>query len=173
MIEIVHFNRLLFTDFEITIHNVIRLIFFRHKYTALSFPSWSGMATQNSKAWAQQRIQNRQCEIGKWSTFFFGLPFLDCNAVEDCFVEDLMSDLPIALTISDVLLIFVFLDAIPNIQITTYIMMTLNIPEVVRRSEMDKLTYLMDQYCKLQSDEKDHCHFIKAIGYKYSAVANP
>jgi hypothetical protein len=27
MIEIVHFNRLLFTDFEITIHNVIRSIF--------------------------------------------------------------------------------------------------------------------------------------------------
>lgn len=99
---------------------------------------------------------------------FFGLPFLDCNAVEDCFVEDLMSDLPIALTISDV-----FLDAITNIQITTYIMMTLNIPAVVRRSEMDKHTYLMDQYSKLQSDEKDRYHFIKAIGYKYSAVANP
>lgn len=104
---------------------------------------------------------------------FFGLPFLDCNAVEDCFVEDLMSDLPIALTISDVLPIFAFLDAITNIQITTYIMMTLNIPAVVRRSEMDKLTYLMDQYSKLQSDEKDCYHYIKAIGYKYSAVANP
>ena len=60
------------------------------------------------------------------------------------------------------------------IQITTYIMMrTLNIPAVVRRSEMDKLTYLMDQYSKLQSGEKDHYHFIKAIGYKYSAVTNP
>jgi hypothetical protein len=69
---------------------------------------------------------------------------------------------------------FAFLDAIINIQITTYIMMrTLNIPAVVRRSEMDKLTYLMDQYSKLQSGEKDHYHFIKAIGYKYSAVTNP
>jgi hypothetical protein len=42
--------------------------------------------------------------------------------------------------------IFVFLDVITKIQITTYIKIrTLHQPAVVRRSEMDKLTFLMEQ----------------------------
>jgi hypothetical protein len=39
----------------------------------------------------------------------------------------------------------------------------------IRRSEMENLSYLMDQYSKLQPNEIDRYQFVKAIGYKYSA----
>ena len=42
-------------------------------------------------------------------------------------------------------------------------------PAVIRRSEMEKLSYQMDQYSKLQANEIDWYQFVKAIGYKYSA----
>jgi hypothetical protein len=45
-------------------------------------------------------------------------------------------------------------------------------PAVIRRSEMEKLSYLMDQYSKLQANEIDRYQFVKAIGYKYSAKTN-
>ena len=36
----------------------------------------------------------------------------------------------------------------------------------IRRSEMEKLSYLMDQYSELQANEIDRYQFVKAIGYK-------
>ena len=51
-------------------------------------------------------------------------------------------------------IIFAFVDVITKIQITTYIKIrTLHQPAVVRRSEMDKLTFLMEQYAKYQNGE--------------------
>ena len=56
------------------------------------------------------------------------------------------------------------------IQITTYIKIrTLYQPAVVRHSEMDKLTFLMEQYAKYQNDERNRHQYIKTIGFKYSA----
>ena len=40
-------------------------------------------------------------------------------------------------------------------------------PAVIRRSEMEKLSYLMDQYSKLQANEIDRYQFVKAIGYRF------
>jgi hypothetical protein len=40
------------------------------------------------------------------------------------------------------------------------------------RSEMEKLSNLMDQYSNLQANEIDRYQFVKAIGYKYSAKTN-
>jgi hypothetical protein len=38
--------------------------------------------------------KEKDCDIGEWLASFFGLPFLDASDIEDCFVEDLMSDMP-------------------------------------------------------------------------------
>ena len=66
--------------------------------------------------------------------------------------------------------IFAFLDVITKIQIiTTYIKIrTLHQPAVGRRSEMDKLTFLMEKYAKYQNGERNRHQYIKAIGFKYS-----
>ena len=67
--------------------------------------------------------------------------------------------------------IFAFLDVITKIQITTYIKIrTLHQPAVVRRSEMDKLTFLMEKYAKYQNGERNRHQYIKAIGFKYSCL---
>jgi len=34
------------------------------------------------------------CDIGKWLSLFFGLPFLPQEQIEECFVEDIMSEVP-------------------------------------------------------------------------------
>jgi hypothetical protein len=41
-----------------------------------------------------KEYKEKDCDIGKWLASFFGLPFLDASDIEDCFVEDLMSDMP-------------------------------------------------------------------------------
>jgi hypothetical protein len=52
-----------------------------------------------------------------------------------------------------------------NHQTTTYVKVrTIHMPAVIRRSEMEKLSYLMDQYSKLQANEIDRYQFVKAIG---------
>jgi hypothetical protein len=38
---------------------------------------------------------------------------------------------------------------------------------VVRRSEIDKITFLMEQYAKYQNGERNRHQYIKAIGFKY------
>jgi hypothetical protein len=43
------------------------------------------------------------------------------------------------------------------------------IPAVMRRSEKEKMDYLMVQFAKLQNGEIDRQHFLKAIGFKFSA----
>ena len=66
--------------------------------------------------------------------------------------------------------IFVFLDNLLKIQTTTYIKVRcLEIPAVMRRSEKEKIDYLMVQFAKLQNGESDRQHFLKAIGFKFSA----
>jgi hypothetical protein len=68
------------------------------------------------------------------------------------------------------LTIFIFLDVLSKIQTKTYVKVrTIHMPAVIRRSKMEKLSYLMDQYSKLQANEIDRYQFVKAIGYKYSA----
>ena len=39
----------------------------------------------------------------------------------------------------------------------------------MRRSEKEKMDYLMVQFAKLQNGEIDRQHFLKAIGFKFSA----
>jgi hypothetical protein len=66
--------------------------------------------------------------------------------------------------------IFIFLDVLSKIQTTTYVKVrTIHMPAVIRRSEMEKLSSLMNQYSNLQANEIDRYQFVKAIGYKYSA----
>jgi hypothetical protein len=66
--------------------------------------------------------------------------------------------------------IFIFLDVLSKIKTTTYVKVrTIHMPAVIRRSEMEKLSYRMDQYSKLQANEIDRYQFVIAIGYKYSA----
>jgi hypothetical protein len=68
--------------------------------------------------------------------------------------------------------IFAFLDVITKIQITTYMYIkirTLHQPAVGRRSEMDKLTFLIEKYAKYQNGERNRHQYIKAIDFKYSA----
>jgi hypothetical protein len=64
---------------------------------------------------------------------------------------------------------FIFLDVLSKIQTTYLKVRTIHMPAVIRRSEMENLSYLMDQYSKLQPNEIDRYQFVKAIGYKYSA----
>ena len=66
--------------------------------------------------------------------------------------------------------ISVFLDNILKIQTTTYIKLRgLGTPAVLRRSEREKTTYLMDQFNKMQEGEHNRYQFLKAIGFRYSA----
>jgi len=37
------------------------------------------------------------------------------------------------------------------------------------RSEKEKIDYLMVQFAKVQNGESDRQHFLKAIGFKFSA----
>lgn len=39
--------------------------------------------------------KNHDSEIGKWLGHVFGLPFLDAEEVQDCFVFDFISDKPV------------------------------------------------------------------------------
>jgi hypothetical protein len=41
-----------------------------------------------------KEYKEKDCDIGKWLASFIGLPFLDASDIEDCLVEDLMSDMP-------------------------------------------------------------------------------
>jgi len=36
----------------------------------------------------------KTCDIGKWLSLFFGLPFLPQEQIEECFVVDIMSEAP-------------------------------------------------------------------------------
>ena len=66
-------------------------------------------------------------------------------------------------------LFFAFLDVITKIQITTYMYIkirTLHQPAVGRRSEMDKLTFLMEKYAKYQNGERNRHQYIKVIDFK-------
>ena len=48
--------------------------------------------------------------------------------------------------------IFIFLDVLSKIQTTTYVKVrTIHMPAVIRRSEMEKFSNLMDQYSNLQA----------------------
>ena len=49
---------------------------------------------------------------------------------------------------------YLFSSMLSKIQTTTYVKVrTIHMPAVIRRFEMDKLSYLMDQYSKLQANE--------------------
>jgi hypothetical protein len=39
---------------------------------------------------ANYEYKDKSCEIGKWSSQFFGFPFLPAEEIEDCFVEDIL-----------------------------------------------------------------------------------
>jgi hypothetical protein len=37
------------------------------------------------------KYRDKDSEIGKWLTLFYGLPYLDAEEIEDCFFMDTMS----------------------------------------------------------------------------------
>jgi hypothetical protein len=48
----------------------------------------------NQTVGLSSEYKDKSCEIGKWLSQFFGLPFLPAEEIEDCFVEDIMSEAP-------------------------------------------------------------------------------
>jgi hypothetical protein len=146
-----------------------------------------------------KEYKEKDCDIGKWLASFIGLAEPRCSLLADYILKNYVasnSKFPPNLWVQLPSLdskrttnaaesfhahyneqfyaahptILAFLDVITKIQITTYIKIrTLHQPAVVRRSEMDKLTFLMEQYAKYQNGERNRHQYIKAIGFKYSA----
>jgi hypothetical protein len=130
-----------------------------------------------------KEYKEKDCDIGKWLASFIGLAEPRCSLLADYILKNYVasnSKFPPNLWVQLPSLdskrttnaaesfhahyneqfyaahptILAFLDVITKIQITTYIKIrTLHQPAVVRRSEMDKLTFLMEQYAKYQNGE--------------------
>jgi hypothetical protein len=63
-----------------------------------------------------------------------------------------------------------FLEVIKQIQCITYIKLrSLENESLVRRSEMEKLTFARDQYQKYTSATQTRRDYIASMGYKFSA----
>jgi hypothetical protein len=79
--------------------------------------------------------KDKSCEIGKWLSQFFGLPFLPAEEIEDCFVEDIL--------MKNVLLFLIMylIHMCLKIQATTYVKMrSLDMPALLENRKRKRWT---------------------------------
>ena len=82
-------------DFEQAMHNVLMSVFPACKIDCCRFhlgQSWWRKILQTVRLSSEYKAKS--CEIGKWLSQFFGLPFLPAEEIENCFAEDIMSEAP-------------------------------------------------------------------------------
>ena len=78
-------------DFEKDMHNSVRRNFRQANISCCRFHLgqciWRKIQTIGFSA----KYRDKDSEIGKWLTLFYGLPYLDAEEIEDCFFMDIMS----------------------------------------------------------------------------------
>ena len=69
-------------------HNVLMSVFPACKINCCRFHLEQSWSRKIQTVGLSSEYKNKSCEIGKWLSQFFGLPFLPAEEIEDCFVED-------------------------------------------------------------------------------------
>ena len=75
-------------------HNAVQATFPQTTIDCSRFHLGKNWWRRIKKLGLSAQYKDKSSEIGRWLTRFFGLPFLSAEAVEDCFVEDIMTDTP-------------------------------------------------------------------------------
>nr|CAI5827028.1 unnamed protein product [Callosobruchus analis] len=83
-----------FVDFEIAIHNALKVVFPKTKLNGCRFHLHQAWYRKIQSLGLTQMYKDKNCEESKWLTHTFGLTYLDPSEVEDCFIFDLMSYKP-------------------------------------------------------------------------------
>nr|CAI5840604.1 unnamed protein product [Callosobruchus analis] len=83
-----------FVDFEIAIHNALKVVFPTTKLSGCRFHLHQAWYRKIQSLGLTQMYKDKNCEESKWLTHTFGLTYLDPSEVEDCFIFDLMSHKP-------------------------------------------------------------------------------
>ena len=75
-------------------HNAVQATFPQTTIDCCRFHLGQNWWRRIQKLGLSAQYKDKSSEIGRWLTRFFGLPFLSAEAVEDYFVEDIMTDTP-------------------------------------------------------------------------------
>ena len=75
-------------------HNAVQATFPQTTIDCCRFHLGQNWWRRIQKLGLSAQYKDKNSEIGRWLTRFFGLPFLSAEAVEDYFVEDIMTDTP-------------------------------------------------------------------------------
>ena len=81
-------------DFELAMLKSFKQMFPTTEIQCCRFHLGQSWWRKVQKLGLSKEYKEKDCDIGKWLASFLGLPFLDASDIEDCFVEDLMSDMP-------------------------------------------------------------------------------
>lgn len=81
-------------DFEKAIHIAVRQIWPKINIIGCRFHLTQSWFRKIQNIGLVSEYKNENSEIGRWLRWTFGLIFLDAAEVEDCFVEDLYSQMP-------------------------------------------------------------------------------
>jgi hypothetical protein len=79
-------------DFETAAHNAFKLSFPLVMVRCCGFHFSQAVFRKLTQLGLKNRYVDRDDEVGKWLKTCFGLPFLEPNAVEDAFTDDLMAE---------------------------------------------------------------------------------
>ena len=81
-------------DFEKAMHNSVRRNFRQANISCCCFHLGQSIWRKIQTIGFSAQYRDKDSEIGKWLTLFYGLPYLDTEEIEDCFVMDIMSSEP-------------------------------------------------------------------------------
>ena len=81
-------------DFEQAMHNVILRMLPGSKIDCCRFHLGQNWWRKIQDLGLSTEYKEKTCEIGKWLSSFFGLPYLPPDQIEDCFVDDIMTESP-------------------------------------------------------------------------------
>jgi hypothetical protein len=81
-------------DFEQVMHNGLMSVFPACKTDCCRFHLAQRWWREIQTVGLSSEYKDKSCKIGKWLSPFFRLPFLPAEEIEDCFVEDIMSEEP-------------------------------------------------------------------------------
>jgi hypothetical protein len=73
--------------FEQVMHNVLMSVFPACKIDCCRFHLAQSWSRKIQTVGLSSEYKDKSCEIGKWLSQFFGLPFLPAEEIEDCFVS--------------------------------------------------------------------------------------
>ena len=81
-------------DFEQAMHNAIMCIFSDCRIDCCRFHLAQNWWRKIQSVGLSNEYKDKTCEIAKWLSQFFGLPFLPPDEIEECFNEEIMPNAP-------------------------------------------------------------------------------